>query len=148
MIWIGSLSMFTYRNWILLLYKVIRERFFLCYPCMMCLDRFVTLVWNMFTCRQIDDIIQYGFSGGTGNPSSKTIPTFISTVKLLRCLRCMDFQRTSCSPGTEFGYIFLHFPSMVKSWRSSTNPPLTYPPPRNKGLIAGLIKGNQWLIRP
>ena len=30
----------------------------------------------------------------------------------------------------------------------STNPPLTYPPPRNKGLIAGLIKGNQWLISP
>ena len=26
----------------------------------------------------------------------------------------------------------------------STNPPKTYPP-RNKGLIAGLIKGNQWL---
>ena len=22
--------------------------------------------------------------------------------------------------------------------------PLTYPPARNKGLIAGLIKGNQW----
>ena len=29
----------------------------------------------------------------------------------------------------------------------STNTPLTYPP-RNKGLIAGLPKGNQWLIRP
>ena len=25
--------------------------------------------------------------------------------------------------------------------------PLTYPPQVNKGLIAGLIKGNQWLIR-
>ena len=24
----------------------------------------------------------------------------------------------------------------------------TPPPPRNKGLIAGLIKGNQWLISP
>ena len=24
--------------------------------------------------------------------------------------------------------------------------PLTYPPPRNKGLIAGLIKGNQWIF--
>ena len=28
-----------------------------------------------------------------------------------------------------------------------TPPPPTYPP-RNKGLIAGLIKGNQWLISP
>ena len=29
-----------------------------------------------------------------------------------------------------------------------TPPPVdTYPPHRNKGLIAGLIKGNQWLIR-
>ena len=28
---------------------------------------------------------------------------------------------------------------------SQPTPPLTYPPPRNKGLIAGLIKGNQWL---
>ena len=31
----------------------------------------------------------------------------------------------------------------------STNPPPGHvPPPRNKGLIAGLIKGNQWLISP
>ena len=29
----------------------------------------------------------------------------------------------------------------------STNTP-NVPPPRNKGLIAGLIKGNQWLISP
>ena len=27
-------------------------------------------------------------------------------------------------------------------------PPQSYPPPRNKALIAGLIKGNQWLIVP
>ncbi len=30
----------------------------------------------------------------------------------------------------------------------STNLPLTYPPPRNEGLIAGLIEGNQCLISP
>ena len=29
-----------------------------------------------------------------------------------------------------------------------TPPRVTYPLPRNKGLIAGLIKGNQWLISP
>ena len=27
-------------------------------------------------------------------------------------------------------------------------PPKAIPPPRKKGLIAGLIKGNQWLINP
>ena len=27
-------------------------------------------------------------------------------------------------------------------------PPGHVPPPRNKGLIFGLIKGNQWLISP
>ena len=27
-------------------------------------------------------------------------------------------------------------------------PPQSYVSPRNKGLIAGLIKGNQWLISP
>ena len=34
--------------------------------------------------------------------------------------------------------------------RSSTGPPPPghVPPPRNKGLIAGLIKGNHWLISP
>ena len=30
----------------------------------------------------------------------------------------------------------------------STNPRATYPPQFDKGLIAGLIKGNQWLISP
>ena len=33
-----------------------------------------------------------------------------------------------------------------RTWRSSTYPLRT--PPRNKGLIAGLIKGNQWSINP
>ena len=36
--------------------------------------------------------------------------------------------------------------SIFHGW--STYPPLTYPPPRNKGLIFGLIKGNHWLISP
>ena len=38
---------------------------------------------------------------------------------------------------------------LAKIMATSTNPPrATYPPPRNKGLVAGLIKGNQWLISP
>ena len=49
--------------------KAIREVFFPCYPSMMCLDRFVTFVWDMFTCRQIDNIIQSGFYGETESPS-------------------------------------------------------------------------------
>ena len=34
------------------------------------------------------------------------------------------------------------------SWLVNQTPPGHVPPPRNKGLIAGLIKGNQWLISP
>ena len=34
-----------------------------------------------------------------------------------------------------------------RSWLVN-QPPLNVPPPRNKGLIFGLIKGNQWLISP
>ena len=49
--------------------KAIRAVFFPCYPSMMCLDRFVTFVWDMFTCRQIDNIIQSGFYGETESPS-------------------------------------------------------------------------------
>ena len=48
---------------------------------------------------------------------------------------------------------------MMKTWIPSiimgilAAPPQSYPPPKlpppsNKGLIAGLIKGNQWLISP
>ena len=33
------------------------------------------------------------------------------------------------------------------SWESKVPPP-KLPPPRNKALIASLIKGNQWLIAP
>ena len=39
--------------------------------------------------------------------------------------------------GGTIPYLYMH------SW--STNP-LTVPPPRNKGLKAGLINGNQWLL--
>ena len=35
---------------------------------------------------------------------------------------------------------------IVHGW--STNPPQRTPPPRNKGLIAGLIKGNQRFMSP
>ena len=34
------------------------------------------------------------------------------------------------------------------SWLFNQPPPGPRTPPRNKGLIAGLIKGNQWLISP
>ena len=39
------------------------------------------------------------------------------------------------------GTVYIH-----GSWLFNHPPPLTYPPSGNKGLIAGLIKGNQWLI--
>ena len=40
----------------------------------------------------------------------------------------------------------LHFASMIMA--NQPTPPGHVPPPRNEGLIAGLIKGNQWLISP
>ena len=42
--------------------------------------------------------------------------------------------------------MILHLPSEFIMAGQPT--PLTYPPPRNKGFIAGLIKGNQWSKRP
>ena len=33
-----------------------------------------------------------------------------------------------------------------KSWLVNRDPPVHVPPLRNKGLIAGLIKGNQWVL--
>ena len=37
---------------------------------------------------------------------------------------------------------------MVDVMAGQPTPPGPRTPPRNKGLIAGLIKGNQWLISP
>ena len=37
---------------------------------------------------------------------------------------------------------------MFNQGNPSDRPPQSYVSPRNKGLIAGLIKGNQWLISP
>ena len=44
-------------------------------------------------------------------------------------------------------FVFKLFQALNNSWLFN-HPPPNVPPPRNKGLIAGLIKGNQWLISP
>ena len=47
-----------------------------------------------------------------------------------------------------FGAFFFLTTLWIDIMAIQPTPPGPRTPPRNKGLIAGLIKGNQWLISP
>ena len=51
-------------------------------------------------------------------------------------------------PNMEPQHVNIHIIIQTINIMANQPPPLTYPPQVNKGLIAGLIKGNQWLINP
>ena len=104
------------------------------------INHYSTLNWTMF--------------------SSWHIYIYTSTFK--SGCQMVPFKRVSCftipkrvfhwHPGLKvllFGNIYIYVTVLKAVCHGySTNPPGPRTPPRNKGLIAGLIKGNQWLISP
>ena len=57
---------------------------------------------------------------------------------------CVFFCKEKC---TDINFRMIWSMVSFSSWLVNQPPPIMYtPPPRNKGLIAGLVKGNQWVF--